>query len=630
TRCYSVRGHLLCHSEHSVRSVVMIPVCKRHWFLLVSITALWIAGQPASQPLFGAAQAEEPTVETNDGDAEKADEKSKEEESEDARQLREFKELSDEIKAELEKRRQAADKGVEALAQIRQEFRDEFRDVCKQLREPPKDVSATDVNRQRLLNRQKILALHIWQSDAIEPLVATNAVATQDLSNRLHMFSSARISFMQKHQDKIQELHHLISTAQNEAMQRGMNRQNHDEIRRKQSYHYNLVELERELVDGVDSSDDDLIVAPTDHVLEAIQHALRRIVQLQWNGRQLTLNQAHWDEPFGGGSVAESRKLIIDRLAKQGFVMNQENHFSPFSHTMNQNSSSLLLLLENLLYHVMQPSNQAYGMSNSTNGTYGVFSFEVDRLRTRVEVTQTAFTMTLNEQLAPYRSVEISSHQDGRFRITVFGEQVTALIQQPNGTVRILESYDDKVLTASATSCVDLYAERTDFVEHFLEKLESIGIGRPTTRFDPPIADRVVRLLEVAEIDVEANFARLTADLDSLDYTKREAASQELARDVEAYAPRLEQLFEDDAASLELRSRAQRILEGYAKQQRGPDELVQELKLVDDPIYLANLLGKRPPEDFPRIASRLEKLTGQSLGNDPAAWRDWLAKQPRP
>ncbi|MCA9148873.1 MAG: hypothetical protein KDA92_06235 [Planctomycetales bacterium] len=608
----------------------MIPVCKRHWFLLVSITALWIAGQPASQPLFGAAQAVEPTVETNDGDAEKADEESKEEESEDARHLREFKELSDEIKAELEKRRQAADKSLDSLAQIREKFRDEYREVTKQLRVPQSESSISNLERQRLSDRKKVLGLHLWQADAIEPFVASNGVTAHDLSNRLHVFTNTRNEFMLKHHDKIQELHQLIGNLQNEIVQRGMNRRDHDEMSRLQNYHYNLDELDRELVDGAGESIEPPVVAPTDHFLESIEQEIRRIVQLKWDGRRLIVDLGRWEEPFGGGSVADSRNLILESLTKRGFVLNQEDHFSSYRHILNQNSSSLTLLFQNLMYHATQRSNHSMGMTQGLNGSQGVASFEVDRLRMRVEVTATAFTMTLHERLAPYRSVEISSNQDGRFRITVLGEQVTALIQQPNGNVRVLESYDDKVLTASANSCVDLYAEHTDFFEHLLQEFAAIGIGKPPTRFEPPIADRVVRLLEIAEIDVEANFARLTADLDSLDYTKREAASQELTRDVEAYAPRLEQLFEDDAASLELRSRAQRILEGYAKQQRGPDELVQELKLVDDPIYLANLLGKRPPEDFPRIASRLEKLTGQSLGNDPAAWRDWLSKQPRP
>jgi hypothetical protein len=53
---------------------------------------------------------------------------------------------------------------------------------------------------------------------------------------------------------------------------------------------------------------------------------------------------------------------------------------------------------------------------------------------------------------------------------------------------------------------------------------------------------------------------------------------------------------------------------------------VTAMELLKDVRYLVALLDHANQEEAGRLFGRLEEVTGQKLGANPAAWREWVNK----
>src|SRR5262249_45727768 len=113
--------------------------------------------------------------------------------------------------------------------------------------------------------------------------------------------------------------------------------------------------------------------------------------------------------------------------------------------------------------------------------------------------------------------------------------------------------------------------------------------------------------------------------LDSSEFAAREKASETIGNRFEIYQDMIVAKLQEKTIPLEVRTRLQAIVNGHSDQQRIA-QTVSALSLLEDAPYLVSLLDHATPESTPKLTEHLEKITGQKLGADAAAWKEWAAK----
>jgi hypothetical protein len=119
---------------------------------------------------------------------------------------------------------------------------------------------------------------------------------------------------------------------------------------------------------------------------------------------------------------------------------------------------------------------------------------------------------------------------------------------------------------------------------------------------------------------------KLLADLDSNSFEVRDKATKKLIERIGVFNDLVEEELKGKAISQEVRVRLQGIL---AERRRGGGEgrTLAAYELMKDPQYAVALFDHVAPEEKPLLGKHLEKLTGQKLGADPGAWREWAKKK---
>ena len=56
-------------------------------------------------------------------------------------------------------------------------------------------------------------------------------------------------------------------------------------------------------------------------------------------------------------------------------------------------------------------------------------------------------------------------------------------------------------------------------------------------------------------------------------------------------------------------------------------QTIAAFDLVNDPQYVVSFLEDADPKEFVKIVRHLEQISGQKLGTDPAAWKEWAASK---
>jgi hypothetical protein len=209
----------------------------------------------------------------------------------------------------------------------------------------------------------------------------------------------------------------------------------------------------------------------------------------------------------------------------------------------------------------------------------------------------------------------VSSHAAG---------DVVLVIQRPDGVISAALIRGGKASGVHAKSVRELYRKHTEFVEkHLFPMLRSASVGLPPPVLSAEVVAQVCRQLRPSSKKDEAAYKKLLAELDDMDYDRREAATKKLAEQYARFAPMIEQtLKRPPSAEVETR------LKDVVTQKAGTEDLeqfVRALGLTADAHYLARALGQTKGGDRKLLVTRLQKLTGEKIGDDPKAWQAWAA-----
>jgi hypothetical protein len=224
--------------------------------------------------------------------------------------------------------------------------------------------------------------------------------------------------------------------------------------------------------------------------------------------------------------------------------------------------------------------------------------------------------------------LEFSDDGRGGFRI-----QLT----HPDGDLILLHQPRNRSFTAVALVAGQLFAghgksfltffrqHQQQTTTHVLPALAEFGIYPILSPHTPKVRKAVLAAL-LRKPEALAEGKRLLADLDSEQFAARENASQLLSERFEIYKDLIQDKLQDKSISLEVQTRLQSILAKHPDSHR-VGQTVAALNLMDDAGYLVQLLDHASAEETSMVVSHLEKTTGENLGSDPAAWKEWAKKK---
>ncbi len=332
--------------------------------------------------------------------------------------------------------------------------------------------------------------------------------------------------------------------------------------------------------------------------LQQVRTPLAKILQFTFDGPNLALDRKSWDAGL---------KDALPRAA----AVNAVNQALPIEG----------------LYRQIQSAAGPTGNSMSVGGRDRTLSFVGRDLHGRLEIRGDAVRMSLEEAEAPRRILEFSDDAQGNFRI-----QLT----HPDGDLLLLQQTRKGVVNAVVTSGGRVFAGQGENFLAFLRKhrqaadtlilpvLEQFG-GQPVLALNTPQVRNAVLAQVLRTPEALAEGRRLLADLDSAKFPVREEATKALNERFEVFKDLIQDRLQDMGTSLEALRRLQKIVTDQADSLR-VSQTVAALELTKDAEYLVSLLDHVGANELPRYVSYLEKTTGEKLGKDPAAWKEWARK----
>jgi hypothetical protein len=237
-----------------------------------------------------------------------------------------------------------------------------------------------------------------------------------------------------------------------------------------------------------------------------------------------------------------------------------------------------------------------------------------------------AVHLMFEEKQAPQRLLMFHADGDSDFRIQyIHPDGDLILLKQNSGGFSIVAILAGKVITEQGDSFLAVYRQhREELRDVILPILAQIGIN-PILSPDSSEVRNAVLALAVRTPEARAEGVQLILDLDNNSFDQRERASHLLERKYELYRDLINDKLQEATISSEAKARLERIAAAHPESQRINCAL-SALKLLDDPQYLVSLLDDTDPKEAQVLTQKLEKLTGQQLGSDPAAWKDWAKK----
>jgi hypothetical protein len=372
-----------------------------------------------------------------------------------------------------------------------------------------------------------------------------------------------------------------------------------------------------------------------DGELQNIREPLSQIFKIVIDGSKLKIDRAAWDRiahlppkndgganavnlmPNGlqGAAAAQQAALMAQQAAIRNRMMMQQDHFGP--------DSSIEVLFQHIEDHVGRASS--HGRSGSGNKISREFGSET--ISGRLQINDDDIHLTLEEMQGPQRLFQFKTEGENDFRIQLIHPEGDLIIinQKGDGRFSLVSIMDGKAWSEQADSFLDFFRQhRKEMDGTILPILERFGIC-PILAADSPELRNAVLSLAIRTPDSLAEGKQLLYDLDNGNFDKRERASRLLNRKYDVYCDLINQQLAGETVTTEGKHRLQQIVDGHPESQR-VNSAVNALKLLEDPKYLASLLDDTDAAESAALIQHLETLTGQKLGVEPAAWKDWAAK----
>jgi hypothetical protein len=353
--------------------------------------------------------------------------------------------------------------------------------------------------------------------------------------------------------------------------------------------------------------------------------AIGKLFQFKLTGKTVTLNRDAWEDSdnkadednngngqvqIQGGGVQGGARIQV-RVAGMGMMGNNATGIDK----------------------VFQEIESAAG-SNSARSSMGgdshSSSFSGGKITGRLEVRGEAISVSLREEAAPNRTLELSDDGAGAWRIlaTDPSGDLVLLNQTPKGAVSVAAVLGGKPVAASGASYLDFYRQNRDLADgRILPVLRHLGADLKVSRQTPAVrAAARSRLTPLSEADTQ-HAAQLLKDLDNDSFEVREKATKELNDNYDRFQSLIEAKAKAPGLTPEVTDRLRKTAAAHPDA-GAANQVIDALNLLDDPGFLAELFEGASDAQKAALAARLERLTGQKLGTDAAAWQNWLAAHP--
>lgn len=234
--------------------------------------------------------------------------------------------------------------------------------------------------------------------------------------------------------------------------------------------------------------------------------------------------------------------------------------------------------------------------------------------------------------------VRIEVHKKGSISVNFSsdgGASVFRFRQKSDGKVYCQDLTNESAFASGASNYDDFCRRHPEFVRQRLEPVfKYIGLGVPPSRYADEVAKNVIVKLQPVEDSRMKEFQAAIEGLNAKSFDEREAAMKPLEENFDQWRDLIQATINDDKFSVETRVRLKKIFKNSASTEEVDDlEIAQKGKFEQDPVYLIWLLEKVSAEELDvskdikeLLVKRIEKLTGQTHGDDLQQWQTWVGK----
>jgi hypothetical protein len=205
-------------------------------------------------------------------------------------------------------------------------------------------------------------------------------------------------------------------------------------------------------------------------------------------------------------------------------------------------------------------------------------------------------------------------------------DDLLLLQQTKSGSFRMAGFVGGKSIVAKGDNFLAMYRQERQLMDsHVLPVLHSLSIRLMPSPATPEMKLAVLALLTRTPESL-AEGKKFLADLDSEKFAIRDRASKALNERFEIYKDLIQERLKDSSISQEAAARLQKIMAGHPDAPK-VSQTIAALDLLRDPVYLVGLLDGAAPAERAKVFEQLVTVTGQRLGDDPAAWKRWLEQK---
>ncbi len=265
--------------------------------------------------------------------------------------------------------------------------------------------------------------------------------------------------------------------------------------------------------------------------------------------------------------------------------------------------------------------------SMSVSNRHREVSFAGGALSGRVLTRGDYVRLELEEAAAPQRSLDWFDDGQGGMRLMLSHQDgdLILLQQTKQGAANIAGVVGGKAFSGSGASFLAMYKQHRPLLDDVvLPVFQSLSIRLMPSPQTTEMKKAVLALITRTP-DVLAEGKKLMDALDSPSFSVRDKASRLLNERFEIYKDLIQERLKDAGTSQEAAARLGKILASHPEAEK-VTQTIAALDLTRDPAYLITLL-EEATADRPKVAAHLQAVTGQRLGEDPAAWKRWLQEK---
>lgn len=343
-------------------------------------------------------------------------------------------------------------------------------------------------------------------------------------------------------------------------------------------------------------------------LLQEIRKPLETIFAFHLDGTNLKIDRNRWE-----AAGREQLKGAKDKKDKEEEPRNADE----------ESGIEIVFLLQ------IESAGGLGGSSSSSGGGRRTYSFSGEKLMGRLHVQDQSVRMNLEEAETPRRTLEYADDGNGNLHIQVAHPDGDMVLfkQSQRGRCVVVAVIDSQVVAATGDCFLDVYRKhRREMDELVLPVLAHFGAEVLPPRQSPRVRQVVHKLLARTPETLAAG-RKLLDDLDGGEFAARQQSRRLLSQKFETYQDLIEERLQGKP-SLEIQAQLKKIVAENLEAAR-VGQAVAAMELLKDGRYLVSLLDHANAEESRHIVGRLEEITGQKLGMNPAAWREWANRGPK-